>query len=60
MGSKKEKKKSKVKQEDIFEQDCDENFAFIAGYTTWGFPYGILGDEVEADVDIENEELPFD
>lgn len=60
MGSKRTKKKSNKKQEDIFYQDCDENFSFIAGYTSWGVPYGIMRDEVDADVDIEDEELPFD
>ncbi|MCH1640861.1 UPF0158 family protein [Paenibacillus timonensis] len=27
----------------------DENFYFIAGYTNWGFPYGITWEEYEAE-----------
>ena len=24
-----------------FDGDSDERFAYIAGYTAWGFPYGV-------------------
>ena len=27
-------------------QDSDETFAFIAGYTSWGFPYGVTWEEI--------------
>jgi hypothetical protein len=27
--------------------ESDETFAYIAGYTEWGFPYGITWEEVE-------------
>lgn len=27
--------------------DSDENFAYIAGYTSGGFPYGVRWDELE-------------
>lgn len=27
--------------------DSDEDFAFIAGYTSWGFPYGVTWEEQE-------------
>ena len=52
--------------------DSDETFAYIAGYTSWGFPYGITWEEmrqIEAeekrnsentdDEVIEIKELPF-
>lgn len=52
----------KTKQKEIFYEDCDDNFAFIAGYTPGGLPFGIKWDEVEDDVDIDvyYEGLPFD
>lgn len=28
-------------------QDLDDTFAFIAGYTSWGFPYGITWEEMD-------------
>jgi hypothetical protein len=30
-----------------FDGDSDETFAYIAGYTGWGFPYGITWEELE-------------
>ncbi|MFL6203398.1 MAG: hypothetical protein ACJ76J_29880 [Thermoanaerobaculia bacterium] len=27
--------------------DSDERFAYIAGYTAWGFPYGVTWEEME-------------
>ena len=35
------------------ERDSDENFAFIAGYTSGGFPYGVTWEEME---EIKNSE----
>ena len=32
----------------------DERFAFIAGYTSWGFPYGITWEEMEDEDDDED------
>ncbi len=29
--------------------DQDEHFAYIIGYTAWGFPYGLTWDEYEAE-----------
>lgn len=46
------KKKTVVEELDPFQ---DENFSFIAGYTSGGAPYGITWEE-EADFD---EECPF-
>jgi len=31
--------------------ESDENFAYIAGYTNWGFPYGVSMEELEAEDD---------
>lgn len=67
MSSNKKRKQSQY----IMEQDSDENFAFIAGYTSGGFPYGITWEEMEEiekkeqarhmDDVLDNEEwLPFD
>lgn len=49
-------RKDKNEQElnSISEFDSDENFAFIAGYTSGGFPYGITHEEME---EIDKNEL---
>lgn len=49
-------RKDKKEQElnSISEFNSDENFAFITGYTSGGFPYGITHEEME---EIENNEL---
>ena len=51
MGSKNKVRKSKRKktQEDYEENlfESDETFAFIAGYTSGGVPYGITWEEME-------------
>lgn len=64
MGSKGRKKSSKKRDQefdDIIESD--EMFAFIAGYTSGGFPYGVTWEEMEkaplADK-VEDIDLPFD
>lgn len=55
----------------VMEQDSDENFAFIAGYTSGGFPYGITWEEMEEiekkeqacqvdDIFDDEEQLPFE
>jgi hypothetical protein len=47
---KKTKASSKKRQRKpilYLEPDSDETFAFIAGYTDWGFPYGITWEENE-------------
>lgn len=45
--SEKKKRKLKLKKEKIVvELDSDENFAFIAGYTSGGAPYGLTHDEM--------------
>lgn len=48
------RKKKTQKTEDEFIADCDDNFAYIAGYTSMGFPYGITWEEMEI-IDQENE-----
>ena len=64
MGSKGRKKSSKKRDQefdDIIESD--EMFAFIAGYTSGGFPYGVTWEEMGkaplADK-VEDIDLPFD
>lgn len=56
-------KRNKKNAENIIESD--ETFAFIAGYTSGGFPYGITWEEMEhkgLEEQEENleEDLPFD
>ena len=41
----KDKKEQELKS--LTEFDSDENFAFIAGYTSGGFPYGITHEEMD-------------
>lgn len=61
MGLKDEKiayKNRKRKYEDVIESD--ETFAFIAGYTSGGVPYGVAWEEIGEEKDVfEDEELPF-
>jgi hypothetical protein len=40
--------KKHAAQEALF-VDSDENFAYIAGYTNWGFPYGVTWKQLEAE-----------
>ena len=39
--------KEKAEDLDITVNDSDYNFAFIAGYTSGGFPYGLTHEELE-------------
>jgi len=32
--------------------ESDENYAYIAGYTEWGFPNGVTWEELEAEKDL--------
>ena len=41
----KRKKKKEVFEDNLFESD--ETFAFIAGYTSGGAPYGVTWEEME-------------
>ena len=36
----------KEEESDDLYPDSDETFAYIAGYTTWGFPYGVTWEEI--------------
>lgn len=72
MGSKRKTKKTRYnKKQQEYEDNLfgsDETFAFIAGYTAGGFPYGITWEEMgeieQKDTNhiLDNEafELPFD
>ena len=47
-----------------FEPEQDERFAYIAGYTPAGFPYGLTWEEVkelpdDTKTDISGDDLPF-
>ena len=43
---KKQQRAEKRAAEDALLVESDENFAYIAGYTEWGFPYGVAWEEV--------------
>lgn len=59
--SKKKRKKKFANNRQEFEIEQDENFYFIAGYTSGGFPYGVTWNEVGEDTEIsERENLPFE
>lgn len=47
---KKRKRKPQVSKEEVF---SDENFAFIAGYTSGGAPYGTTWEEVGSEYEKE-------
>jgi hypothetical protein len=42
------KQKQKKQNLEQLLPDCDEHFAYIAGYTEGGAPYGVTCEEVEA------------
>lgn len=50
------KQKRQQLEEDFWNEDSDEIFAFIAGYTAGGAPYGITWEEEENNLDDINEE----
>ena len=47
------RKLKKEKKVERIELDCDDNFAFIAGYTSGGVPYGLTHEEM-AELEKEN------
>jgi hypothetical protein len=53
--ARKRRRKEKAAQAEGMLQHCqDENFAYIVGYTNWGFPYGVTWEEWE---EMETSEL---
>jgi hypothetical protein len=55
----KEKRKKREKLES-FDYDSDEVFAFIAGYTEGGFPFGLTYEEMEEENDLDFLESFYD
>lgn len=49
------KKRKKIETAEEMYEDCDDDFAYIAGFTEGGFPYGLSWEEVGIDPD-----SPFD
>ena len=52
----------KKKKQERFPEDYDTGeFAFVAGYTSAGVPYGIRREEMEEETEMvqKDEELPF-
>lgn len=69
---KKRKATEREKEDEFSDEECDETFAFIAGYTSSGVPFGITWEEWKHDEDnfksikksgrghdIEDGDLPF-
>lgn len=50
------KKKKADLSFDILYDTMDDNFAFIAGHTSWGFPYGTTWEEIGIDPTLAFEE----
>lgn len=50
------KLKEKKCNDHEYDEDSDERFCFIAGYTSWGFPYGLTWEEQEALEECESKE----
>ncbi|SOC02307.1 hypothetical protein SAMN05880501_10310 [Ureibacillus xyleni] len=58
----KKKKRNKLKNKiNELEYGLYGDFAFIAGFTESGFPFGVLKDELEEEdeADIDFDEIPF-
>ena len=55
MGKKRKKKRAAAAVYEDLYSDMDGTFAFIAGYTSGGAPYGVTWEQVGIDSD-----LPFD
>lgn len=52
--------RKKQKNHDDFFPEEEPGFSFVAGYTSWGFPYGTLVEDEEEDTaPLKDEELPF-
>ena len=62
---KKKKRKNKAYEAEEMEQESDEYFYFIAGYTNNGIPFGITWEQaieeglVEGKPDYFSDEIPF-
>ncbi len=54
------REKLKQKQEIPLFDDSDETYAYIAGYTPWGFPYGVTWEQMEELNDTEDSEWQTD
>ena len=49
-GAKQRRQRRLARKEAAFDDpypDSDATFAYIAGYTSWGFPYGVTWEEIE-------------
>lgn len=56
----KKKRSRKKKFDEILDLDSDGTFCFIAGYTSWGFPYGVMWEQTFEDECLdESEQLPW-
>lgn len=56
----KEKRKQRQMEENALYVDCDETYAYIAGYTSGGFAFGVTWEDMEryADQDSLDDTLP--
>ena len=49
------KERKRLEELEDLNSDSDENFAFIAGYTSGGTPYGVTWEEFEGDTTFDEE-----
>lgn len=52
-------KKAQIQHQNDFFPEEDPGFSFVAGYTSWGFPYGTYEEDEEDTALLEEEDLPF-
>ena len=57
---KRKKEERKRREEELFGSDSDETFAFIAGYTSGGVPFGVTWEESEQGQDEAHRKVQFD
>jgi hypothetical protein len=57
---KRKKEERKRREEELFGNDSDETFAFIAGYTTGGVPFGVTWEESEEGRDVAHKKMQYD
>ncbi len=54
----KQRSQGTKKEQPLFEPEHDEYFAYIAGYTSEGFPYGISWDDWDSDTEVCDNDVP--
>lgn len=55
MGKRKKNKKRNKQKFNYFDEDSDETFAYIVGYTSGGAPYGVTWEQWEDEEEENNQ-----